>query len=243
VTNVVDLPGYLEGPFTRRPELVDQLLFWHGHLYSCAQGDAGELLWGADYAWAELRAFQRRLWACGDWPVFTVPLADGHRLHVVYRALDGEAGVDYLVYHPDWDQAELIAQGGGHFMGPGLSWAELVAAADNAPPGGTTTDPHASLLLLLPALGDDAVTERSVDRLAAALNARLGVESPKPLAAAMLESQGLAGPARWTTADGDVRTNDGRYSFRNPANEFAMTGDRMARVSAALAPWRAAGLR
>ena len=182
MTDVVDLPGYHDGPFARRPELLEQMLFWHGHLYSCAQGDAGELLWGAGYAWAEFRNFQRRLWARGDWPVFTIPLAAGHRLHVVHRTLDGEAGVDYLVYHPDWDRAELITQGGGHFIGPGLSWTELVAAVDNAPAGGT--DPH----------------------------------------------------AHWTAVHGDVRVNDGRYSFRNPANDFALTDDRMARVSAALAP-------
>jgi hypothetical protein len=111
VTNVVDLPGYHDGPFARCPELLEQILFWHGHLYSCAQGDAGELLWGADYAWAEFRL-------------------------------------------------------------PPPSW----------------------------------------------------------------KAKDLSGPVHWTTVHGDVRVNDGRYSFRNPANDFVLTDDRMARVSAALAP-------
>lgn len=179
VTNVADLhpdriPGYHDGPFARRPELLNQKLFWHGHLYSCAQGNAGRLLWGADYAWADHRNFQRRLWERGDWPAFTIPLAAGHRLHVVYRTIEDEAGVDYLLHHPDWEQADLIARDDGHFMGPGLSWMELVAAADSAPPGGTAPDAHAHLLLLLPALGDNTVPEQAVYRLAAALSDCLG---------------------------------------------------------------------
>ncbi|WP_222852393.1 hypothetical protein [Streptomyces piniterrae] len=241
MTNAADLhpdriPGYHDGPFARRLELLDQRLFWHGHLYSCAQGDAGRLLRGADYGWADHRNFQRRLWERGDWPAFTIPLAAGHRLHVVHRTVAGDAGVDYLLHHPNWDRADPIARDDGHFMGPGLSWTELVAAADHALPGGTTADPHANLLLLLPALGDNAVPEQAVSRLAAALSARLGVKAPQPLAAALLESQGPAGPAQWATVQGGVRINNGRYSFRNPVNEFALADDRLARVSAALSP-------
>ncbi|MFD9620964.1 hypothetical protein ACFWB2_27270 [Streptomyces virginiae] len=63
-------------------------------------------------------------------------------------------------------------------MGPGPSWAELSAAADNGLPGGSTTDPHARLLLLLPALGGDAVPDDAVRRLAGALRARTRVASP-----------------------------------------------------------------
>jgi len=176
------------------------------------------------------------LWQRGDWPAFTIPLAAGHRLHIVYRTVKDQAGVDYLVHHPDWDQADPIARDDGHFLGPGLSWAELVAAADNALPGGTTPDAHASLLLLLPALGDNSIPEHAVSRLAAALSARLGAEAPQALAAALLESQRPAGPAQWATAHGDVRINDGRYSVRNPASHFALAHDRLARVSAALTP-------
>ncbi|MGW2825946.1 hypothetical protein ACWC24_33830 [Streptomyces sp. NPDC001443] len=109
--------------------------------------------------------------------------------------------------HPDWDRAELLARDDGHFVGPGLSWPDLLAAADNGPPGGTTTDPHA----------------------------RLGVQAAVPLATAMLEVQGLTGPVRWTAAEDGTRINDGGYSLRNPDNDFALPGDRLAGVSAALA--------
>jgi len=164
------------------------------------------------------------------------PPRRGPPLHIVYRTVKDQAGVDYLVHHPDWDQADPIARDDGHFLGPGLSWAELVAAADNALPGRTTPDSQASLLLLLPALGDNSIPEHAVSRLAAVLSARLGAEAPQALAAALLDSQGPAGPARWATAHGDVRINDGRYSVRNPASHFALAHDRLARVSAALTP-------
>lgn len=43
------IPGYDGGPFTHRPELLDESLFWLGHLHNCAQSeDAEELLLSAD---------------------------------------------------------------------------------------------------------------------------------------------------------------------------------------------------
>ncbi|ATZ22468.1 hypothetical protein ACFZBM_18300 [Streptomyces lavendulae] len=71
-----------------------------------------------------------------------------------------DAGVHYLITHPDWEHAEFLARDDGHWRGPGLSWPELIGAADNGLPGGTTTDPDTRLLLLLPALGDADLTPR-----------------------------------------------------------------------------------
>ncbi|OEJ94449.1 hypothetical protein [Streptomyces thermolilacinus] len=76
----------------------------------------------------------------------------------------------------------------------------------------------------------------AVDRLAAALRARTGVEDPERLAAALLEEQGAPGVANWTTAGAGFPVNDGACSFRNPANPFALPADRLARAAAALAP-------
>ncbi|MFE7760362.1 hypothetical protein [Streptomyces sp. NPDC057438] len=227
--------GYDTGPLAYRAGLLDAPLFWLGHLSSCVQSEeAEELLFGADHDAAE--DFQRRLWERGEWPAFTVPLAADHRLHVVHHTVPDDTGTDYLLHHPDWDQALLLARDDGHFMGPGLSWPELVAAADNVLPGGSTTDPHSRLLLLLPAFGDDAVPDDAVGRLADALHARTTVEDPEALASALLEDQGAAGPARWTTAGFGFSVNDGEYSFRNPANSFALSPERLARVATALAP-------
>ncbi|WP_244258543.1 hypothetical protein [Streptomyces sp. Tu 2975] len=124
----------------------------------------------------------------------------------------------------------------GHFMGPALSWPELTAAADHGLPGGCTTDPDARLLLLLPALGDNDLPDDAVERLTSALRALVGVEDPEVVAAALLESQSAPGAATWTTIGDGVRVNHGSYSYRNPANGFALPPARLARVSAALAP-------
>ncbi|MEU5577638.1 GNAT family N-acetyltransferase [Streptomyces huasconensis] len=180
---------------------------------SWARGEeAEELLFGAAHDAAG--DFQRRLWAArAEWPAFTVALAADHRIHVVYRTIADDPGTDYLLHHPDWDRAELLARDDGHFMGPGLSWPELVRAADQALPGGSTADPHARLLLLLPAFGGDEVPADSVGRLAAALRARRGVRHPERLATALLAAQGAPGPARWTTAGHGFRVNEGEYSW------------------------------
>ena len=132
--------------------------------------------------------------------------------------------------------AELLAQYDGYILGPGLSWPELTAAADNGLPGGTTTDPDARLLLLLPAFGDDVVPDDAVDRLTMALRTCTQIEAPDRLAAAHLENQGPFVPPHWTTTEGGYRINDGGYSFRNPANRFAWPAARLARIADALAP-------
>ncbi|WP_241480246.1 hypothetical protein [Nocardiopsis halotolerans] len=231
------IPGYHhDGSLNWRPELLDERLFWVVHLYPGAQGEGERWLFGPDRTWDDYVRFQRRVWDRAELPAFAVPLANGHCLYVVYGIDDGDAGVVYLLHHPGWEEADVIAVSAGNGMVPGLSWPELVAAVDNGPPGAEHSDPHTRLLLLLPAWADDSVPQGAVRRLAAALSARVGVESPEPLAAAILGRQGESGPVHWTTTGTGVRTNDGRYSFRNPGTSSALTGDSLARVSAALAP-------
>ncbi|GAA2626338.1 hypothetical protein GCM10010411_74040 [Actinomadura fulvescens] len=234
----VQIPGYDGGPFTHRPELLDEPLFWLGHLASCAHDEeTDELLFGADYEAAS--DCQRRVWEPADWPVFTIPLATGARFHIVYRTLKADPGIDYLLHHPSWEQAELLAQDDGHFMGPALSWPELLAAADNSPSGGSISDPHARLLLLLPSFGDAAVPNSepsAVERPTKALRDRTRVKEPRKLAVALLGGQGQWGPAPWTTTSTGVRVNTGSLSPRNPTTDFALPLPRMARVAKALAP-------
>lgn len=170
----------------------------------------------------------------GDrWPLFAVPLEAGHRLYVVFRAFPDDPGVDYLLHHPDWDRAETLARDEGHFRGPGLSWPELERAAFSAPAGGSTDDPLARLLLLLPALGDDRVDDSAVKVLARALSARTQVHDPQRAAELLLEGQGQAGPARWSADDQGAWVCDGSYAYRAPG---ALAPHRLARISAALNP-------
>ncbi|MFD7868160.1 hypothetical protein [Streptomyces sp. NPDC057682] len=226
------------GGFAHRPDLLDEPLFWWQHLSACLrEGIPRSWLGPRDPRVA--RAFSRGLWAGADRPVFTVPLAGGLRLHVVYQNDDKDAAVDYLIHHPAWAQAEPLARDAGHWRGPGLSWDELAGAADNGLPGGTTTDPGLRMLLLLPALGDHEPPSRAGERLAVVLRDRLGVPEPGRLAAAVLRRQGVAGPSRWSTDARGVRTDDGGHSFRNPANRDALPDCRLAQISAALTDRRA----
>ncbi|WP_406841804.1 hypothetical protein ACICHK_43105 (plasmid) [Streptomyces sp. AHU1] len=229
------IPGYDSAPLRAEAALLHEPLFWLGHLYSCAQSENAEkLLLGTHHDAAD--DFQCRLWERAEWPTFTIPLAAGHSLHIVHRTFVDDARTDYLLHHPDWDQAELLAQDDGHFMGPGLSWPELVAVADNGLPGGSTDDPHARLLLLLPAFGDTATSDDAFVRLTAALRARTAVEEPDVLASELMKDQGVAGPVHWTFDEHGFYINGGEYSFRNPANRFALRADSLARVASALAP-------
>ncbi len=229
---VIEIPQYDGRPLAHRPELLEEPLFWAGHLSSCARSeDTARLLFGADYEAAE--AFHHELTERMEWPVFTVPLAAGHRLHVVYRLHTDDPGVEYFLHHPCWEEALLLARDDGHFMGPGLAWPELLAAADNGLPGGSTPHSHSRLLLLFPALGDAAISGSGVHRLAAALSALTLAESPDELATALLEDQGPTGPSNWTVANG-VRVDDGAHSYRNPANTFALASQDQTRVSGAL---------
>ncbi|WP_034263736.1 hypothetical protein [Actinospica robiniae] len=228
----LDIPGYEGGPFIHRPQLLNEHLFVVGHLYGCVQSEqAEEALFGADYD--DAAGLNSDLLQGEDWSVFTVPLADRHRLYIVYRAFPDESGIDYLAHHPDWEQAEMLAIDDGHFRGPGLRWHELEAAAFNTLPGGSTQDPHARLLLLLPALGDDQIDGRAVASVAEALAARTQVDDPERAATLLLDGQGQAGPAHWQADDQGVWTCDGRYAFRTPG---ALPPARLARISAALNP-------
>ncbi|MCX4690575.1 hypothetical protein OG401_40860 [Kitasatospora purpeofusca] len=234
MTNLYEarIPGYESGPLAHLPELLDEPLFWLGHLYARARSEeAQELLFGADHDAAQ--DFHRQLFRRPDRPAFTVPLNAG-RLHVVHRNFEDDAGTDFLLQHPDWDRAELLATVDGHFMGPALSWPELATVADYGPTGGSTTDPDHRLLLLLPAFGDADLPVEAPARLAAALKSLTAVEDPDRLAAALLADQGPCGPARWTTTRNGLRINDGGHSYRNPANGFALPADRLAHVTTSL---------
>ncbi|MBR7832067.1 hypothetical protein KDL01_02285 [Actinospica durhamensis] len=229
----VEIPGYAGGPFIHRPRLLDEHLFVIGHPYGCVQSEqAEEAVFGTDYE--EAANLNSELLQGGHWPVFTVPLTDRHRLYVVYRAFPDDPGVDYLLHHPDWEQAEMLAADDGHFHGPGLRWHELEATAFNALPGGSTQDPHARLLLLLPALGDDLLDKTAVDSVVQALAARTRVDDPERAATLLLDEQGQAGPAHWQADDRGTWTCDGSYAFRAPGG---LPPARLARISAALNPW------
>lgn len=118
---VQKIPGYEGGLLVEGGAYLDDPLFWPVHLGTCLRGeDARRAAFGADRDAA--MELYRLLSAEHEWPVFSVPLRSGHTIHVVYRNIDGDRGVDYLMHHPTWPAVETLAVDDGHFMGPGLAW-------------------------------------------------------------------------------------------------------------------------
>ncbi|GLX38465.1 hypothetical protein Sros01_45380 [Streptomyces roseochromogenus] len=105
-------------PFAHRPELLAEKPFRRGHLSACLR-DGIPRSWLGPYDPVAHRAFWHGLWAAGDRPVFTVPVADGLSLHVLYENAEDDAGVHYLITHPDWEHAEFLARDDGPLEGTG----------------------------------------------------------------------------------------------------------------------------
>ncbi|MFE5938709.1 hypothetical protein ACFQ69_25515 [Streptomyces sp. NPDC056470] len=228
---MLKIPGYIDGPLAEGSAYLDDPLFWPVHLGASLRGeDAQRAAFGAD--WDAAMNLSHVLSAEREWPVFSVPLSSGHTIHVVYRNIEGERGVDYLLHHPTWPAAETLAVDDGHFMGPGLSWPELLSAA-RQPATREVDDADARLLLLFPTLGDALLPDDATIALTAALTALTVIEEPAEVASHLLENQGQWAPAHWRQTDG-VWINDGGHSYRNPFNAFALPQDRLLEISNAL---------
>jgi hypothetical protein len=228
---VLKIPGYEDGPLVQGTAYLDDPLFWPVHLGACLRGgDAQRAAFGAD--WDAAMELSSVLSAENQWPAFSVPLSSRHTIHVVYRNIEGDHGVDYLMHHPAWSAAETLAVDDGHFMGPGMAWPELLAAARQPATEGVD-DPDARLLLLFPILGDALIPDDATVVLTTALTALTLIEEPAEVATMLLENQGQWAPAHWRPADG-VWINDGGHSCRNPGNTFALPEGRLLEISNAL---------
>ncbi|ELP62663.1 hypothetical protein ACKI1I_01440 [Streptomyces turgidiscabies] len=228
---MLKIPGYEGGPLVQGAAYLDEALFWPVHLGTCLRGeDAQRTAFGAD--WDAAMELYRVLCAEGEWPVFSVPLRSGHTIHVVYRNIEGDRGVDYLIHHPAWSAAEILAVDDGHFMGPGMAWPELLSAARQPATEGVD-DSDARLLLLFPTLGDARLPDDATVALITALTALTLIEDPAEVARMLLENQGQWAPAHWRLADG-VCINDGGHSYRNPRNAFALREGCLLEISNAL---------
>lgn len=228
---MLEIAGYEDGPLVEGSRFLDLPLFWPCHLGSSLWGEEAQAIaFGPD--WDDAQELCKTLSSPDEWPTFTVHLRSGYALHVVYRNLEGDHGVDYLLSHPDWTEAVTLATGDGHFMGPGLSWRELESAATQAAAEGVT-DPNARLLLLFPMLGDAEVPETAATRLAAAISALTLVEDPARLSRLLLLNQGQWEAPNWRQKGGQW-VCDGSHSFRNQSNGFALTSTQLTAVSSAL---------
>ncbi|MEU8659837.1 hypothetical protein [Actinoplanes philippinensis] len=164
--------GYEENPIVAGEDLVTLPGFWAAYSAWIREQDVPlHERFGVDGT--DVDAADEALMNEEAWPAFRIPFSDGHTAVVVYANYpedDGNAAIDYFVTHADWDRHGYLATVDGHPAGPGLAWRELVHIArtpDPAAPG--IQNPHARLLLLLPASGDQDTPADAIETIAEAL--------------------------------------------------------------------------
>ncbi|MFC8226516.1 hypothetical protein [Streptomyces sp. NPDC057287] len=190
------IEGYGDGPLGAGEPLLARPGFWSNYLSAiCAGGaDAARPLpewFGEDGA--DVDALSETLFDPDCWPVLRVSGADGSRVVVVFRNLEGDYGTDFLLVRPGRSHPQRIARREGGLAGTGLGWRELVRIADNpAREADGVDDPAARLLVLLPLLDDLEAPEEAPARLGAALTA-VGVARGTALSTAERLLAGLRG--------------------------------------------------
>ncbi|MFJ6614813.1 hypothetical protein ACIQPT_31570 [Streptomyces sp. NPDC091289] len=199
------IKGYDEGPLVAGEPLLTRPGFWSSYLMT--MGGAGTGVerpvpeWFGDDG-ADTDAVTDILFDPERWPVFRVPAADGAGVAVIYRNLEGDHGIDYLLTRPGRSCAERITGGDGGFSGTGLTWHELVRFADSpAPAADGVLDSAARLLLLLPLLDELAVPGTAPAQLGAALTAAGAPQDTAPSTAEYLLSHLMGRPRHDSTWD------------------------------------------
>lgn len=213
------IPGYLDdfesletSPLFNAMEWMSDDLFWPAFMWSIGGSETAPEAFDADPV--DFDFFATEFFRPDRWPVFTLPLAGGGHLHLTGRNYQDDEGVDYLMTAPESDHAFGIAALEGHFRGPGLSWDEAIAVA-NQPDANCT--PAERLLLLLPAMGDEDIPSTAHQTVTNAVTSVGAAQLQSEVAAELLEaSQKFWGPSRWTDTDG-VPVCLGTYSLRHPS--------------------------
>ncbi|MBM2616096.1 hypothetical protein JIG36_11065 [Actinoplanes sp. LDG1-06] len=169
-----------------------------------------------------------------SWPVLRMDLDHGAELAVVFRNLEDDGGIDFLILPPGGGDAVEIAALDGHQTGPGLSWAELKAVAQRQ---ATSTRRAQTLLLLAPAFGDEAADTPEAVALIAQAMRTLGAtgDVEKVAEAAVSDEVQFWGHIPW-----EAGVPDGEYAPRNPAGAFALPEASRRLAAELLAPSRAA---
>ncbi|MET9540531.1 hypothetical protein ABZY16_23955 [Streptomyces sp. NPDC006553] len=167
------IKGYDVGPVVPGESLLVRPGFWSNYLLAmCSDGGCAERpvpeWFGDDDADAD--AMSEVLFDPERWPGFRVPAEDAPGAVVIYRNLEGDYGIDYLLTRPGRSRVQQIAGWDGDFSGTGLTWRELIRIADSPfPTVEGVQETTARLLLLLPLLADPDVPETASARLTAAL--------------------------------------------------------------------------
>ncbi|MFI7333922.1 hypothetical protein [Micromonospora aurantiaca (nom. illeg.)] len=230
------IPGYLDGyepPILRSPlvdgsDLMSYAMYWPAFLATVGGAASAPDAFGVDPA--DLEQIVDLFLDADRWPVFSLPLAEGCRLHVVMRNYEDDGGVDYVLDPGTGDVSIPLAAMEGHFRGPAFAWQEVVAAAQQPDPDHTSAE---RLLLLVPACADSSRPNTAIDLIAEALTtlgARSGV---RQLSEELLTSLRYWGPCRWADVD-DVLVGLGSATYRRHGGD--LSPEQLRLIAAALQP-------
>ncbi|MFJ8627862.1 hypothetical protein ACIRD3_34190 [Kitasatospora sp. NPDC093550] len=175
--------GNDHGPLVPGEPLLDRGGFWANHLLAmCSltfEGERWDPEWFGDDS-ADTDALSEVLFDDRSWPVFRIPFDAGHTFLIVYRNFVGDYGIDYLLIHPAWSRAEVVASFDGDWSGPGFSWRDLTYISGTPEQVAVgVQDPACRLLLLLPVLVE---AELPADATAVVHGALVAVGVPSDIA-------------------------------------------------------------
>lgn len=211
---------------TDDPERLDDPAFWPAFAFLVRESETAPHAFDVDpadveqYA-ADLMLDEKR------WPSITLELAAGHRMLIVFRNLEEDTGIDYLLQPADGGETLIFCLLDGHFRGPALRWSELLTVAGQAPVPGRAQ----RLLLLLPTLGDSETPDDAIDVVAEALD-DVGVlpEHRLTLARELLDN------GAWNDADWEVTEDQVSCRWYHSSRRRGSPAERLALFSEALRP-------
>ncbi|MCZ7423846.1 hypothetical protein O7605_30505 [Verrucosispora sp. WMMA2121] len=228
------IAGFEEFPLIDGASMLQDFLFWPTYLSATMAPHRDSLVTEA-FAVDVAACFEYfdRLTDPDEWPVFRISLRDGYEIDLVYWNEPDDNSTEFVLRRSGQNSKLVLASVGGHEFRPGMSWPELVAAANLSGDPHGIVEPHARLLLLLPAFGDADLPADANGMVAAALRSCGAGVGAGELAAYMLRQ-----PERWPRWRSDVNgalVCDGRHSRRNPAGPAAHSPADLLEISTALA--------
>jgi hypothetical protein len=229
----VMIAGYEDLPIVDGAPFLDDPLFWPTYLAATMAPHNDSLVAAAfDVVIEDCFQYFSRLTDSDAWPAFRLALRDGYEIDMVYWNEPGEYCNVYILRQSESRQLDL-ATVGGHQLRPGLSWPELVTAANWSKGPYGIVDPSARLLLLLPAYGDADMPPEATATVTAALTSCGAGAGAGDLAAYLLRNP-QSWP-HWRTHVNGALVCDGRYSRRNPEGPAGQSPAELLEISAALA--------
>lgn len=228
------IAGYEDKPLVDGSRFLTDPLFWPTFLISTMSSDDPSRITAAfEVDEEDCLTFFRRWIDPEAWPVLRLGLPDGHEIDVVRWNNPGAGNDEYVLCRPGGQHPLDFAVLGGHELLPGLSWPELVTAANWSAASFGVVAPDARLLLLLPAYGDPDQPDEAdaiVTKALMACGARARVHE---LGTWLVREPGGSPP--WRHRDDGALVNAGRHSRRNPEGPAGHSAADLLEISSALA--------